>query len=356
MKFRTSIVYCICIFIGLGLTSFSSLQDTVYDTLTPYPLATPSNFPPLPLSKENPLTIEGVALGRKLFYEPLLSRNNKISCGTCHQQKYAFSDSTVSFSTGVDGIKGKRNSMPLFNLGWTSAGYFWDGRSETLESQAAEPIKNPMEMHETLENVIVKLQNSFEYPILFKKAFGSDVITERMVRYAIAQFERSIISADSKFDRFIRNEPGGNLTAEEKMGVRLFTSPDKGACFSCHPLNGILTGFTYNDIGLDSIVQDSGRYVVGRFVSDIGKFKTPSLRNIALTAPYMHDGRFQTLEQVMDHYNEGFKHSQNLDRLIYKEGEGKGILTAAEKKNIILFLKTLTDSTLISDVRFSDPN
>jgi cytochrome c peroxidase len=355
MKFKTGIVYCICICIGLGMTSFSTLQEGIIDALTPYPLETPANFPPLPLSKENPLTMEGVALGRKLFYEPLLSRNNKISCGTCHQQQYAFSDSAV-FSTGVDGFKGKRNSMPLFNLAWTSSGYFWDGRSESLESQAAEPIKNPVEMHESLELVIVKLQNSFEYPILFKKVFGSDVITERMVTYAIAQFERSIISADSKFDRFIRNEPGGNLNTDEKKGVRLFTSPDKGACVSCHPLNGILTGFTYNDIGLDSIVRDSGRYVVGKFVSEIGKFKTPSLRNIALTAPYMHDGRFQTLEQVMDHYNEGFKHSRNLDKLIYREGVGKGNLTAQEKKCIIQFLKTLTDSTLISDPRFSDPN
>ncbi|MEO6903471.1 MAG: cytochrome c peroxidase [Bacteroidia bacterium] len=354
MKFKIILAFCICGFFTIIMSSFSIFKNSFFSTLTPYKLEIPENFFDMKIPMDNPLTVEGVELGRKLFYEPLLSGNNKISCGTCHQQKYAFADSSVAFSRGVDGVKGNRNTMTLFNLGWSNRGLFWDGRSANLESQVIEPIKNPAEMHESLENAVGKLQKSKVYRSLFKKAFGSKTITSKMIMYAIAQFERTIISSNSRYDKFVRKEKGGYLTAIELKGLNLFSSSEKGECFSCHLLNGLLTSFTYNNIGLEYIAKDSGRYNVNFSCNEIGAFKTPSLRNIALTAPYMHDGRFQTLDQVMDHYNDGFKYSPNLDRIIYKRV--KGNLSVEEKKCIIEFMKTLTDSVLISDPKYSNPN
>lgn len=350
MKLKFIVCYCLVIFIVIVATcSFSIINDLP----TPYKLETPPGFFEMPIPKENPLTVEGIALGRKLFYEPLLSANNKMSCGSCHQQKYAFSD-TSSFSTGVDGVKGKRNALPIFNLGWTNEGFFWDGRAATLEAQAIEPMQNPIEMHETLENAVAELQCTSVYPHLFKKAFGSKTITVTMIANAIAQFERTIISSDSRYDKFTRKEPGGYLSPEEISGLNLFVDTDKGNCVGCHVLNGPLTSFMYIDIGLDSIAQDSGRYVMNPSLNEVGKFKIPSLRNTALTAPYMHDGRFQTLDQVLDHYSEGFKMSPNVNKLIFKNGKGR--LSPSEKQYIIKFLKTLTDSSLIENPKFSNPN
>ncbi len=350
--FHTIIIVfiCICSFSTRNYYNFNGLGVKAH----PYNLEIPKNFPEVKIPKDNPLTIEGVNLGRELFYEPMLSANNKMSCGTCHQQKFAFVDSTRSVSIGIDGLPGKRNTLSVFNLAWIDKDLFWDGRSKDLESQVIEPIQNPKEMHQSLSNTISKLQSNKHYSRLFKKAFGSSTITIKMVQNAIAQFERTIISSNSRYDKFRRNEEGGYLTTEEKDGLNLFINDTKGNCATCHTLNTEFNDKLFHNIGLDSITQDSGRVIVLNANYSLGKFRTPNLRNVELTAPYMHDGRFQTLYQVLDHYDLEFKRSIYLDKKISKRR--KGNLSKEEKEKIILFLKTLTDYDLINNPKYSNPH
>jgi len=321
---------------------------------------------------DNPLTDAGVELGRMLFYEKRLSGNNTMSCGTCHQQKFAFTDGGNRFSKGIDSTEGDLNTMSLVNLMWQNR-FFWNGRSETLEIQALEPIQNPIEMHETLGNAVQKLQKTDFYPSKFKEAFGSEIITAENIGKAIAQFERTLISSNSKYDKYWRGEY--QLTELELLGEQLFfTHPEAriglrgGNCGDCHlgPLtSGNPVGFDgFHNNGLDSDENlRIGLQEITENSFDKGKFKTPSLRNIALTAPYMHDGRFQTLEEVLDHYNEHIQNSETLDPLIREasnevlssEYTVKLYLTEMEKKAILAFLATLTDEDFITDERFSDP-
>ncbi len=360
MKLKNNLYFYLLIFIFLTLCSFSILDSPssngswfVYKT-KPYILETPKDFPTIKIPDDNHLTVEGVALGRKLFYEPMLSANNKIFCGTCHQQKFAFSDSTGTFSIGVDGIPGKRNAMAIFNMACINSNFFWDGRTKDLESQVIEPIQNPIEMHQSLPDVIVKLQKTKDYPRLFKRAFGSRKITVKMLQYAIAQFERTIISSNSRYDKYVRHEEGGYLTPEEFDGLNIFNSKSKGNCSFCHKFNENFADQAFHNIGLDSFSQDEGRYAVNKLKYDFGKFRTPTLRNVELTGPYMHDGRFKNLNQVLDHYNGGFKNSPTIDKKIFKLR--KGNMTQSDKEKIILFLKTLTDYDLISNPKYSNPN
>jgi cytochrome c peroxidase len=330
----------------------------------PYAISIPKHFGDYRLPEDNPLTKEGIALGRMLFYEKKLSNNNTISCGSCHQQKFAFSDDKV-FSTGSEGIMGKRNSMSLANLIWAK-NFFWDGRAKSLEEQALIPIQDPLEMHQTLDEAVAKLQNTAEYPKLFKLVFGSEQITAQNIAKALAQFERTLISSDSKFDRFLQNKY--TPTVSEFNGKELFfTHPEAGRlrggnCLDCHGGNLTMLN-TFHNNGLDANPTDPGREGVTGQSFDIGKFKAPSLRNIALTAPYMHDGRFETLEEVLDHYNDHIQRSQTLDPLILEAsnepilagGSVKLHLTTQEKKDIIAFLHMLTDSTFIQNKAFSNP-
>ncbi|MBX2844392.1 MAG: cytochrome-c peroxidase [Flammeovirgaceae bacterium] len=324
------------------------------------------------IPEDNPMTVQGVELGRMLFYEKKLSGNNTQACASCHQQKNAFSDSN-RFSEGIDGIEGKRNSMSIANLLWNQK-FFWDGRANSLEEQALIPIQDPIEMHQSLDEVVAKLQSSDIYPSKFKAAFESEIITAENIAKAIAQFERTLISSNSKYDLYLKGEY--DLTPQEQLGLDLFfTHPVPqaglrgGNCGDCH--TNVLTsgdlnefdGFHNNGLDEDNSMQDKGLCNVTEKDFDQAKFKAPTLRNIALTAPYMHDGRFNSLEEVLDHYDLHIKKSTTLDPLIREasneltlpEDPIKLFLTNEEKAAIKAFLHLLTDDQFINDPRFSDP-
>jgi cytochrome c peroxidase len=329
-----------------------TISNNVIDTpAVLFNLNTPVGFPKINIPASNLLTVEGIALGRKLFYDPILSLDNTQSCGSCHNQKFAFTDSTLQFSKGITGEIGNRNAMPIMNLAWERA-FFWDGGSATLEDQVIGPITNPIEMHETLPNVLRKLNADATYKKLFKRAFGSDSITTKQIMKAIAQFERTVISANSKYDKYVRGEV--ELTFDELKGMELIEDQTKGDCFHCHVLGSTFTDFDFKNNGLDSVFTDLGRYRVTLKETDKGKFKTPTLRNVELTAPYMHDGRFKTLEEVLEHYNTGFaENSPNLDVNIALGKKGR--MSETEKQQIIAFLKTLTDYDFINNPNFKKP-
>ncbi len=329
---------------------------------TPYIPQYPSYFGNrINIPDDNPLTEEGIQLGRMLFYETALSAYNRISCATCHQQPYAFTDGKV-FSQGVDGRQTDRNAMSLANLLWVR-NFFWDGRAPSLEKQAETPLTNPHEMGQSLQISVQKLQRIKTYPALFKKAFGTGGITGERILKALAQFERTLISANSKYDQSLRGEY--QLTSAEQNGMNLFfTNPSPGrnirgaSCGHCH--GGPKTFIElYHNNGLDSIPADAGRKKLTGQEIDNGRFRVVTLRNIALTAPYMHDGRFTTLEEVIDHYSEHIIQSPTLSPFLQNnsnEPNGTSLaLTQQEKKDIIAFLHLLTDSAFITDKRFSDP-
>jgi cytochrome c peroxidase len=325
---------------------------------TPYDFNLPDHFFDVSFPEGNPLTNEGVELGRHLFYEKKLSRDNSQSCGSCHNQKLAFTDNGRKFSIGITGAIGRRNSMPLFNLFYHKQGLFWDGRSLTLHEQALEPIIDPTEMNETLDNVVKKLSEESLYRELFMKAFGSEEVTAEKIGLALEQFMFSIKSTDSKWDRVQRGEDEFNLL--EMQGEALFNaelSPvpgfAAGDCFHCHGGPDFSNHRFFNN-GLDTVWTDIGRYEVTGDQSDIGKFKSPSLRNVELTAPYMHDGRFATLEEVLEHYDEHVKAAPNLDPNLFAS-IGKLNLGEEERTAIIAFLKTLTDTVFINNPKYSNP-
>jgi cytochrome c peroxidase len=322
-------------------------EPAVEGQLTPYTLNIPPGLPPMDIPADNPMTVEGVALGKMLFFDPILSGDNTQSCASCHRQKFSFSDSNIRFSTGIDHLPGTRNAMPLVNLGYQKQ-FFWDGGAADLETQVVGPIQNPVEMHENLVNAIAELNAHPQYPALFRKVFGGDKITTSMLMKAIAQFERTMISANSKYDRVKRGL--ASFTPEEQRGLNLYGDMLKGDCGHCHVIGSTFSDFEYRNTGLDSIPVDSGRGKITLNSSDNGKFKTPSLRNIALTSPYMHDGRFTTLEECIQHYNTGFRHAKNLDPNL--ENSKKGRLTPGEVQDIIAFLHTLTDMEFINNPAF----
>jgi cytochrome c peroxidase len=240
--------------------------------------------------------------------------------------------------------------MPLFNIGYSKT-FFWDGGAASLESQVIGPITNPVEMHETMANVVDKLQKHPEYPTLFKKAFGTDVISSKYIMYAVAQFERTMISANSKFDKWKRGE--ATLTAEEERGRLVYLNADKGDCTHCHSYGSTFTDYDYRNTGLDSIPEDRGRYRITLNTADDGKFKTPSLRNVAMTAPYMHDGRFENLLQCVEHYNKNFHYTKNLAGEL--KTAVKGRMSEQDVHDVVAFLNTLTDEDFIKNSALDKP-
>jgi len=320
----------------------------VYDD-TPYNLAIPEGFPPMDVPDDNPLTKKGVALGKLLFYDPILSGDNSQSCASCHAQGFGFTDKNLRFSLGIDGTAGSRNSMALVNAGWMTS-LFWDGRSASLEAQALEPVVNPIEMHNTWGSAVAKLQAHPQYPKKFFQAFGTDQVDSMLVVKALAQFERTLVSADSRFDKRERGEM--NMTSAQRRGEVIFFS-EKGDCFHCHG-NILFTDNIFHNNGLDSVFSDPGLAAITGDPNDEGKFKTPTLRNLVFTAPYMHDGRFQTLEEVIEFYTSGLKYSPTIDPLMTKVN-GRADMTAQEKSDLIEFLKALTDSTFVSNPEFASP-
>lgn len=337
-------------------------NDTEFE-LTPYSIQKPSHFPDMPIPADNPMTIEGVALGRFLFYDTRLSQDNSISCASCHLQEQAFSDPRV-LSEGVNGTLGNRNSMALFNLGWQQA-FFWDGRAKTLEEQILEPVPNPVEMHQSWEETVKKIQSLSYYRNEFYRVFKQSTISKELVSKAIAQFLRTLISANSKYDVMYKIENSLTLNAEEKItssqispeewsGYDLFKSLNGGDCFHCH--NGVFMQVNkFSNNGLDEFPLDFGRELVTQNPDDRGKFKVPSLRNIALSAPYMHDGRFATLDEVIEHYSNGVKKTAQTDPLMEFAHQG-GVQLDANQKNLLkLFLHTLTDQQFIENPAHAKP-
>jgi len=338
-------------------------KDNVAHLTTPYTLKIPSHFPPMTIPIDNLMTVEGVELGRKLFYEKKLSADNTISCATCHAPSNAFSDPN-QYSTGIDGIAGNRNSMALINLGWNES-FFWDGRSQTLEQQIIQPVINPIEMHEQWVNVVGKLNADVEYRNLFYKAFGSTEIDSLQAAKAVAQFLRTLISGESKFDvmyKYANNlalsdseqSMYQSVTPSEWAGYDLFKSLNGADCFHCH--NGALMQVQkFSNNGLDAVFTDLGRGAVNGNANDNGKFKVPTLRNIEFSAPYMHDGRFSTLDEVIDHYSHGIQMSSTVDPLIEFAGQGGVQLDAQEKDLLKQFLLTLTDENFVNNPNFQEP-
>ncbi len=312
----------------------------------------PSNYPPPLLNPDNPLTKEGVALGKKLFFDPQLSGNNTMSCATCHNPDFAFTDNGKRFSTGIDGTVGDRNSMPLFNLAWNYTNrYFWDGRADGLENLVFEPIRDPREMKSDWITVVAKLKADKQYPDLFFKAFGIRKIDSVLVSKAIAQYLRTLISFGSKFDKFLSKEI--DLTPQELKGLNLIMTEEGGDCFHCHTAADRLFGthiMHNNGLDTDAQFKDFGFELVTGNPADRAKFKTPSLRNIMLTAPYMHDGRFATIDEVLMHYIEGGKPSSTVDPLMKHVGKGLD-LSISDIEAIKAFLHTLTDSAFIFNPR-----
>jgi cytochrome c peroxidase len=319
---------------------------------TPYRFNMSGMFPIPNLPRDNPLIEERVALGEKLFNEKALSRDGSISCASCHQQSAAFSDSR-RFSIGVRNQSGTRQGMPLFNMAWKSS-FFWDGRAPSLRAQALMPIQDHAEMDQTLEGAVSNLNARTEYPLLFEKAFDSKEITPEKIGLAIEQFVLTLTSFDSKFDRVIRGQE--KFSDQEQRGFELFMTENEprmghnGAdCFHCHG-GPLFSDHQFHNNGLDPAnTADLGRYKFTKIDFDKGKFSTPSLRNVALTAPYMHDGRFKILEEVVEHYSTGVKRSSTLDPNIAKHPDGGIHLSAADKQALVAFLKTLTDPKFVKN-------
>lgn len=311
------------------------------------------------LPDDNPLTEQGVKLGRMLFYETRLSGDNSMACASCHKQENAFTD-TNRFSTGIDGLDGHRQAMSAVNMLWNTNGYFWDGRAQKLRDQSIIPIQDVLEMNETMENVVEKLEQDTLYTHQFFRAFGSEDISSYRIGLALEQFMNSIVSYRSKYDLFLDGE--ATFTEEEELGMELFFEeynpyfPEtSGAdCGHCHGGKNF-SSQEYMNNGLDSIYNDDGRYDVTGLESDRGAMKVTTLRNIELTPPYMHDGRFNTLEEVIDHYNEGLRNNASLNpALAMTMGTGL-MLNETDKDALIAFLKTLTDTSLIQDSRYASP-
>jgi len=308
-----------------------------------------AGFPRMLVPDDNPTSHQGVALGRRLFYDPILSGDSTLSCAGCHVQSFAFSDRGTRFSTGIDGIAGSRNAPALINPGW-SAKQFWDGRMPDLERQALEPVPNPIEMHLEWAEGVRRLQRHTEYPELFRAAFSTTEVTPLRVAQAIAQFERTMVSNHSRYDRSLRGEI--TLTESERRGLILFSTNERFECVHCH-IPGLFTDRGFRNNGLDSVFTDPGLSAVTNNPNDRGKFKSPTLRNIALTAPYMHDGRFATLDEVIEHYNRGGVYSPTVDPLMHL---GRGIrFSPQEKADLLAFLHTLTDSAFVNDPTLASP-
>lgn len=326
---------------------------------TDYQLNVPNWLPKPVVPAENPMTVEGVELGRRLFYDPILSSNGQMSCATCHQQSKAFTDGTA-FSLGVRGLPGKRSAMSIVNMAFNINGFFWDGRAITLEDQALFPVEDHLEMNEDWANVEQKLRKHADYPALFRKAFGIEKKSELnkgLVVKALAQFERTLVSGNSRFDRIVwLNE--GFLEEDEERGRRLFFFEPNDVmhpgCSHCH-FDPLYTDNNYHNNGLDSVAaleafKDLGRGEVSKNRFDNGKFRVPTLRNIELTAPYMHDGRFKTLEEVLDHYSKGGHNVENENVNI-----AAFPLSERDKQDLLAFLKTLTDTSFVNNPAFSSP-
>lgn len=357
-KFKT-----VPLFIGLAVLLFGYGCQVEENKVVYNPVAytlDKGDFPDPNLPTDNALTVDGVELGRMLFYEKKLSFDASISCASCHLQEFAFSD-TATFSKGVNDLRGGRQAMAVFNMAWNSNGFFWDGRAEHLRDQALMPIQDSLEMRETLPSVVAKLEAEQQYRDQFYRAFGSSEINDLKISLALEQFMFSIVSHNSKYDKSLRGE--ATLTASEQRGKDLFFNEYNPAfpaisgadCAHCHSGKNFEND-QYMNNGLDATFADDGREKATNNTADKGKFKVTSLRNIELTPPYMHDGRFKTLEEVVQHYNTGLTQSATLDpALVYPLNNGGLLLSNQDVQDLVAFLKTLTDEDLKTNTAYSSP-
>ena len=349
---KRTIVYWLLV-LDLLFTIEACKPEHYQYTPTPYELVQPSYFPTKNnIPADNPMTEEGVALGKKLFYDPRLSGRNGTdgirSCSSCHHQEKSFEFGT-STST-------HHAMLPLINLAWNRTGLGWNGGVATLEDMVLAAVTSPVEINADTNQVVKYLQKTDDYPELFYKAFGSRDITFVNVERAIAQFVRSLVSANSKFDRYLLGEE--ELTDDEMAGYELFCTEEGADCFHCHGGGGLAlmtTNLFYNN-GLDDEFTDpEDRAAVTGSHWDRGAYKAPTLRNIAVSAPYMHDGRFTTLDEVINFYSEGVKDSENINPLMHHVMDGGVQLTDLEKIQLKAFLNTLTDETFLNNPDYSKP-
>lgn len=335
---------------GLGLAVSSCRKDVQIPDSSEglnFDFKVPKGWPaPFYSFEGNKPSAAGFALGRALFYDTRLSVDNTVSCGTCHQSFAAFANADHALSHGVNELLGKRNSPPLFNLNWHTS-FMWDGGVNHLEIQPLAPIENPVEMDEKLSNVLSKLEADNRYQQLFRDAYGSPGITSERMFKAMAQFMGLMVSDQSKYDKYLRGEAGGVMTATELAGLEVFDRK----CAACHKAP-LFTDFSFRNKGLSvTALNDSGRATITLDAADLYKFKVPTLRNLKYTAPYMHDGRYASLEQVLDQMQHGVVASPTLDPLM----QGGISLSDAEKSSLLAFLNTLNDETFVKDKRFFEP-
>ncbi len=309
----------------------------------------PEGWPqPVYRFENNPLSEKKFQLGRALFYEEMLSSNNAVSCGECHQQVSAFANTDHKVSHGVNNLEGTRNSPGIFNLAWHPS-FMHDGGVNHIEVQPLAPISNPVEMNEDISKVIAKLSATDYYRGLFKDAFGSEEITTERMMKSLAQFMGMMYSYNSKFDMYKRGEDNVQLSASELSGYSIFSAN----CNSCHK-EPLFSDFEFRSNGLrvNPLVNDSGRARITRDPADLYKFKTPSLRNIAVSGPYMHDGSVSTLQQCIDHYTKEKSNLTNLDKKLAFPFQ----LSTQQKTDLEAFLFTLTDYEFLEDPRFKEPS
>lgn len=351
-------IILLCIFLVFGACRSDKTEVIYNDTAYSIDFGYLPN-PNLPM--DNVLTVEGVQLGKMLFFDPILSKDGTQSCASCHDQQNGFSD-TLQFSIGVEKLPGNRQAMAIFNMGYHKNDFFWDGRSMTLREQSLKPIQDPLEMNEDLDNVILKLSAEKSYKDQFKRAFDVDEISTEKIGLALEQFMLSIVSNDSKYDRYKQGIE--ELTESELRGLQLFEAEynpffpeSSGAdCRHCHGgANFENDGYMNNGLNDDENINDFGRENVTLSEFDRGKFKVPTLRNIAVTPPYMHDGRFRTLEEVIDHYNEGLKDSETIHITLKNTMDTGLLLDEQDKKDLLAFLHTLTDYTFLNNTEYNSP-
>ncbi|MFN0201459.1 MAG: cytochrome-c peroxidase [Bacteroidia bacterium] len=345
-----------------ALLGFLMLSCLLTSTHRPQPFPFPSlyYFPTMPTAADNPVTIEGAELGRYLFYETALSRDSTIACATCHRQSSAFSDAPKRKSLGIYQDSTSRNTLPLFNLAWYPA-LFWDGKATNLENVAFHPIHHSKEMDMNWKKVIQRLESSPFYVAKFQQVFDNQGIDSIAISKAIAQFLRTLLSYQSKYDKVLQGK--SVFDSDEYQGFVIVNDQSKGACLHCHTTDAsaLGTNLTFSDNGLDNVLNvmnypDKGLGGITGNPKDLGKFKTPSLRNLSFTAPYMHDGRFSNLEEVLRFYNEEVHTSVNLDSKMTLARQKKGHLNEKELNQVLKFLLTLNDSTFVTNPIFGKPS
>lgn len=340
--------YLSCLLL-LALSSCTDNEDVYINK--PLEVIIPPNFPELAYDITlNPPTEKGFELGKKLFYDGRLASDGIVSCGFCHIQEDVFTHHGHTFSHGVGDNIGTRNTPPIQNLAYQTT-FMYDGAANHLDLQPIIPLTSEIEMNGNLSKIVAMMKADANYRSLFQQAFADGAINSENMLKALSQFMVMLTSSNSKFDKFRRNESGVTFTSKETAGYALF----KTKCASCHATD-LMTdnSFRNNGIVINPAINDVGRYRVTQLVSDYYKFKVPSLRNVEKTAPYMHDGRFGTLESVLNHYSAGVEDSPTLDPIL-KQNNTLGIpLSATEKTQLIAFLNTLTDNQYLTDKRFSE--